>query len=453
MNCHVTLNGPALSWQFAGSAALQTWLDSRPWQGRGDVAGIRVPGADCADRIVHALKGAIYAADQGASKLLQVVELSPAVAHENLLSTILDHLGFECGGTDDSVSNRRDLHRLTEVLADQTFVFVAVPGPTPDRLWRQGQKLIDDLRRGEVYAPLTLVSIAAGGPPDAEDRVFDFRVGAPTTELTSFLDAGMGRLWGAYVHHRLAWECGGDLGRVYRWKEQLPDDLPAERDDLLEDALTACSRRDVEELTRTQIEAIHELLESRTGGADTGGSVAVSELEACGAVWRPTDAHGQRITPWLARGLLAQDRETAARWYLRSALVCAPLAREILGRCLDLEAEVRVQLSREGTLARSCPPEEAAERFTQLKQGSFRCFYYPEGHPAPPTVPGDEWVFASLGQFLNATRHGLRDSSLRRAVATLRDLRNALAHGHHACWKHVTDLRDITRVSAASFGA
>src|SRR5262249_5164155 len=65
---------------------------------------------------------------------------------------------------------------------------------------------------------------------------------------------------------------------------------------------------------------------------------AAGRLLEAGALWRPP---GEARARPAARALLLEKACPEARYLLRGCLVCAPLAKEVLSRCFDLEAQER----------------------------------------------------------------------------------------------------------------
>jgi hypothetical protein len=126
-----------------------------------------------------------------------------------------------------------------------------------------------------------------------------------------------------------------------------------------------------------------------------------------------------------------------AAYLLRGCRVCAPLAKELLSRCFDLEARERVLcLAERGSAGL---PDEIRERYENFIRGEERSEYlfYPRGCPA---APADPWDFATYGELLYILKP-VRKHDLHQI--DLRNLRNALAHGHYAGWHAVTMLRRI----------
>ncbi len=222
--------------------------------------------------------------------------------------------------------------------------------------------------------------------------------------------------WARYVHLRLAWHVGGQWARA-----QDATRLPRIADDgALSQALDALSARWFDALPPATQAALVEADPDR--------------LEMCLAehnllMDRATGWMGPPMpTPWVARALLCRVAQHPARRQLRAAEACRPWNRELLDRCLWLEALARDRL---------VPDEEAPPRdnaldrdhiFTRFAQGwGAEARFMLDQHEANPLEPLD---FHSLGQAGYHASRGLRDSLL----TGLRHLRNVLAHGHAVGW-------------------
>src|SRR5262249_43277242 len=280
-------------------------------------------------------------------------------------------------------------------------------------------------------ARATLVFLDTAAFPLLGDPL-DFTVGGPSDPVLGFDK----ELWKAYVHARLAWEAGGDLARAMAWDAQGVQRLGVGADDSLENMLNQGAEEEYRRLpapmqARGQ-EAVKQVVK-RVAKPNFAG------LMESGAFWKPPGESGLRPTPWLARAMLRLNLAPEAAFLLRSCLVCAPLAREVLGRCFDLEARERaVGFANRGSLP---PPPDAVERFKRFneKQADTGAEFYPADCPARPSDP---WVFTVFGEFLNSLPY---DRDRRNFTNGLRTLRNALAHGHYISWAVLTALRKLER--------
>src|SRR5262249_55631063 len=153
--------------------------------------------------------------------------------------------------------------------------------------------------------------------------------------------------------------------------------------------------------------------------------------------WRPPGETRLRPVPWVARALLCLHEGEEVRFLLRGCLVCAPLAKEVLSRCFDLEARERTLCWAErGELPL---PREITDRYQKFMEAvpATEYRFYPAGCPAAPT---DAWPFATFGELLVNLGHSRQRWPHR---YELRDLRNALAHGHYVGWYAVQALRRV----------
>src|SRR5262245_59542414 len=65
MNVPMELAGYRASWRFRDSAALEKWLESRPWTGPGDARTVRVAGADLVPQIAKSIRAGVRGHDDG----------------------------------------------------------------------------------------------------------------------------------------------------------------------------------------------------------------------------------------------------------------------------------------------------------------------------------------------------------------------------------------------------
>jgi hypothetical protein len=121
---------------------------------------------------------------------------------------------------------------------------------------------------------------------------------------------------------------------------------------------------------------------------------------------------------------------------LRGALVCVPLANELLSRCQELELQVKAGVAGSPDVQTIGLPDEVRKLWDRYCSDQDQTTRYPAGHPSPPRGIEDAWTFASLGAFLREPTSPLG----RRCTDSeqlLSRLRNTLAHGHYVSWLHV----------------
>jgi hypothetical protein len=235
----------------------------------------------------------------------------------------------------------------------------------------------------------------------------------------------------------VAWEVGGHIIRAKSWDDRYSlGRLPVGNDDLFEHQLNDAAKEQFQNASSISRAQILEFT------ANSGDETKVQEtlnkhgtdLISEGLLWLCPGSALLRPTPWAARALLLRGCAGPARFLLRNCLVCAPLTRDILAACFELEAQERA------LCCVALPPDDRVSEKTHFDYNQFLAGenesvspHYPEDCPAQPD---SAWCFASFGEILQNTRcpggsyrHGLRHR--------LRQLRNTLSHGHYVCWEAV----------------
>jgi hypothetical protein len=443
MNMLVTLAGVPFSWRFRDSQPLDAWLLEQSWVGRNEVRVVRVREAFVGE-MVEALRRAVRAADDGLSGV-RVREADPDRLESGLLGAIGSSLELPA-----TLARPAALRATAERLAGPPTVFLVAPleeeEGAPGRTMSEAQARFGPHLFGEAVewadqmnklAARVTVILLDTPRSRLTAKAFDLSVGLPADCLLADPGESIERLWRAYVHMRLAWEAAGDPGRAADWDRQRPEGEP-EDDDALEESLNALAREAVNRQharLRTDLVSYlgHLLRRTRTGPWLEEQGVT---LEREGLLWRPPGETTARPSPWLARGLLLQNRVPEATFLLRGCLVCAPVAYEILNRCFDLESQQRAicWAARGGRSA----PESAQRRFHEFEAGiGYESPFYPRECPARPD---DAWPMTTFGEFLKV----LGGSDAHRQVwYDLLNLRNFVAHGHYVGWAALRKLREI----------
>jgi hypothetical protein len=423
MLLRVSLANLAAPWRFPGSHALDEWLSWCPWRERGGVAVVRIASPDDAAPVGFAIEREVYGLDAGGSHV-RACRIATGPGVQTAVAAL-------CAATEVTAGpgRRATLQRLASVLGAVRFVFLLDLSrldetlPVLDEL----EGLRDDLAKLPEPAALTTVALVrAGGARGA----FDFTRGTPIDRPLDFTEPY--RAWCSYLHTRIAWECGGEPSRAMRWDEGVSHTVAQGDDDALEATLNELAAREWSaqgDGARAQLLAW--LRDPR--------AASVERLEGEGVLWRPAPLAPLRPPAWIARALL-QGADPGTRRRLRGAITCAPLAEALIGACLDLEARHRARVCPSGE-----PRDETREAWARFTSPDVRSegSHYPSGCPAGPV---DAWDLASFGEHIAS-------SALPRALsATLHDLRalrNAMAHGHYACWRSVTALRAVARALEA----
>jgi hypothetical protein len=436
MNVPVTLGGFPASWRFRDSGGLDAWLGELPWAGTGGARLVRIASAGLAGEMARAIRRAVRGHDDG-DRDVQVYLVEPGEAAAGLQAVLRGVLGLP--DEPDPSDRRSFLSSAGRLLAGWPTVIVlpaVEPGADP-RLWRDAQEIAAGVARAQPDAQATIVLLDTPAAPLA-DEAFDLTVGALADPVLADPDRRDVELWRAYVHARLAWESAGDLARALAWDERGFRGVAFAADNIVENLLNQCAEaayRDLPAATREQALAQLRQMVARKGGPGQGAE----ELVRAGAFWRPVGESQPRPAPWLARAMLRSGECPEAGFYLRGCLVCAPLAREVLSHCFDLEWRQRaIGWAQRGTFR---PPPEAEERFRKFQQmqpGSGAEFYPPDC----PAAPADGWAFTVFGEFIASLPLERQQLGVHH---DLRSLRNALAHGHYISWNMLMTLRRIER--------
>jgi hypothetical protein len=433
MQIDVTLAGHTSSWRFQGSTEFASWLRDRIAQNDGGVKVCRVAACELLPEFSTTVRRLVYAYDEGRSALRVhlVGRIKPSLAVRELEDHLLARLQINTGFTEYKrlvAAGRSFEERLT------VFVVEAAGIPAASLL-ETARDFIERIEKTGGNRLPTIVIVAV--LPDSDGLSNDFTVGVPVDPVLSTEVNTLAGIWRRYVHHRLAWEAGGHILRARVSSEQHGcAKVPTGSDDLLERLLNDAAQAHLEHIDEGTQEKILELVvhsgdETKTQEALTKYN---TELLDKGLLWFGPGSGLLRPTPWAARALLLGQCPEPARYVLRSCLVCAPLAREILIACFDLEAQERA------LCCLHLPPNnhasaQAQDGFNGFCNGNADSVapHYPAACPARPH---SVWCFAGFGEILqNARCPG--DSYRHRLRHMLRRLRNTLSHGHYLGWQAV----------------
>lgn len=433
MLLRVRLASHDVPWTFDAAQRLATWLEGTPWLTDGGVLPVRVSGPRQAESLARVVGAAVRAADDGASDV-RVCVSGPASSPRTAVGVLRESLEIDFSGRGD---DRRDIEVVADVLASRPFVLIVdATGWTGAEAQRalRGLEAIGSATR-KLTSGVALTAIILHHEPlwaGGDELMLD--VGRPSASLNDALTSPEPALWAAYVHHRVAWESGGDLDRAMAWDDALADrSARVGDDDGLESALGAFSAAAWASIAPARRASVLAFLRSSPG--DPARARLIQELHQHRALWRPDGV--THVAPWVARAILLDAATPLLRSQLRWCLVCAPLRRDLLARCLDLEAAVRARHVRDLGDA----PEDARadwEAF-RLAEPTSDAPFYPANSPAVPDSP---FAFVEFGGFLSALRVGQPRAAM---LHRLRILRNYLAHGHYVSWGCVREMVEIDR--------
>lgn len=429
MNLQCEIAGWSTTWRFKDSGWLERWLDGAPWNGGTPAAQVlRLSDATYRADVMTALRRGFTGLTAGdtAARLREVQlgagdGVDQAVAHACGLGTL---------------SRLEDKLELARELALAPTLLV-LTGSTRDRALA-----------GEVNALLDLCAKWNAQPRVAVvvlDTMAEPSIGAPRDLATGwFADPVMQAIERParhlerlpYLALRLAWEVGGDFGYLLaesrRWTSIPGDDVT------LEQELNGLARRRWSEIPGP----LQQEFRSWMGALGTaglrlgerrsrspGGSLREARL-----VWRPPGQSSWRPVPWVARALLLAGGPLAGSPFLRACLVAVPLANEVLRRCFELESLVVSGVT--AACGDGGAPQDARDLFSAFGAGNIsERQLYPRTCPAVPT---NAWAFASFGAVI---KNRLDDSGS--PCIRLRNLRNALSHGHYVSWYAIQELFEI----------
>jgi len=377
---------------------------------------VRVADEVGAAEVADAIRRAVRAIDDGATEV-RVARLAPATALRDPIAALAEAVG--CAPPSGDVRAR--VRSLGRVLDSPPWVFVVTSGDAhPPGAFTA---LVNDLQRLTPPVALTVVGLTTAASREADDFVH----GTPWAPMPTTQGA---EDWRWYLRLRAAWEAAGRLDLATAWWPALSGLVPGD-DAALERALNAGATERWRALTPSVRAAFVRWCGRVEAAQPRGGEALEPDLDTL--FWPPEGQPLRRPTSWAARALLVEGHASAGHEALHRALVCAPLTREILGRCIDLEAAVRARLPVAGAVR--ADTEQSAARY--LAPGTAEQAHYPDGCPG---MPRSVWSFASLGEFIAAAP---LDATRRGVLHDLRGLRNHLAHGHYASWQAVRSFRRL----------
>lgn len=415
MNLRVHLAGHWAWWRFQQSGRLDEWLSSEPWRREGDVVVLRIPGRKLFERIAEALGRAARSSDTHGDVEVRVL---PAIGDtrslEQRLRFLLD--------LSDAATSRDFCEHLARFMTRPTIFVAFVDGPSSAGLADdEARRLRDRLAFVREGSAATFVLMDVAEAPLTGD-VIRLTIGRPLDSALHLEDSTEERSWRAYVHTRLAWEVAGDVGTAFDWNESGFSDLTPGDDDCLERLLNERAKSMFDSLDSSLAEQLSDAL----GQPRPNLANAPWNERFC---WNPSGEDWRRPAPWLARALLLRCRNHCGRSLLRSCLVCSPLAREILDRCMVLEARER---ARSGSQTQSPDADSQSRKNWDEFQRNARVesSLYPKCCPARPQEPVE---LAAFGEFIQLTKPPNRSEYDPRY--DLLHLRNAIAHGHYVNWQ------------------
>jgi hypothetical protein len=434
MRVLVRVAGRSAYWVFRDSEHLGDWIAARPWLAGPRVRVVRLASPESAEPVLGAVQAAAAAADLGTSEVACRRVEAATVAAEGFEAAVLRALGI--------VADRDRYDALEQAslrLGERPRLFLLPPLPS-DRPQTADEAvacadLVSQLAPGARLA--VLLTDTRQSPYTGP--AFDFTSGEPA-QAAAWLTAPVESQWRHYLHLRLAWEAAGDPSLATALGRQM-DHLPIGQDVVFERALTHAAVEQAQvrlsDTDRCSLNAGIEALAEPNVRLRPARTAELRDLVNKGFIWSPGNLDELVPSPWLARALLVERYDQAGASLLRGCVVCAPLARDLLSVCLQLEALERGRLIEDDRPGYGAEALESWDAF--MASTSLSARLYPVSCPA---YPANAWSFASLGKVLT---HFPQSDSQRAMRYELLYLRNHLAHGHYVGWEAVRTLLSIVQ--------
>jgi hypothetical protein len=414
----VHLCGYDSDWDFAGGPALRSALALAPWAAGGGVLRLCIDGPAVWAPLVESLREMVAAIDQASGAAVIDARIEPGMTPEEAVALAFGLPGASAGEPATLVTSG--------VFDRQATVLILGSVDGASELFDYAETLhAAATRRARALPPQV---IACGSSFVSSRPSLDFRCGWPGQKLLEPTPVGT-ELWPRYLHARLAWEAAGAPGRAEELERFLPQPLLHGDDDRLDSSLNAAALEMVSKLDRDVVDRTISWSRGVALG-NRGRSGAPDELVREGCVWASPGTRAHRPSPWFARALLLDGRQVDEphRRALRVAALCWPLARELLGACVRIEASARARVSPVCLDATG----DGGQLEAEFEQGWGAARFYP---PSSPLRPQSQADFASPGALKRSAR--AHSPELGRQVTRLQEVRNALAHGHNPGWAAV----------------
>jgi hypothetical protein len=390
---------------------------------------VRIPSTNGFGAILDGITRDVRASDNGLSN---VAVRSFRLSNDTPTVAVALACGLELPADLTRFELARALGRFFDT--DPRVLVIDCTDNAPRHSGRDLESLIDLATKTAPTASPTLIIVDTFREPQSA-TFYDLAHGAPVPPPSVDLPAGA-PLWRQYLHVRIAWETGGDPWLAASWNPDGVLALPPGDDNAFERLLNQEALRRWSQLSdQDRNVLIAHLVDPH---AVAPRQRALAELDNRLLFARPHSDYSAPV-PWVARACLLSNAAPPAADRLRGALVCTPLAMEILASCFEFERRLRTSLlHQEGGMD---PPPEVQEEAQQFASAvrSYTRSLYPADSPALPTDP---WTFASIGKVVHAMKALGRVAD---SVLQLRNLRNAIAHGHYVSWRAVADSRELGR--------
>lgn len=422
----VSLNvgGARRPWRLLEGHHLSAWIEEEPWLEQASTAVLHAPRRG-ADRLVAAIKGEVKRATRP-GEYVRVDTLPPDICARAPRAALQAWMNIA------GASPRRLAESLARISRTDARLLVALlPETASAGSWLEELQAILDIH-SKLADPGELAVLVLTCGADVHPDAMRLDLAWP---VSSGVAVDMDARWATYLHERVAWHAGGFIDRVDEVRATL-DGIATGGDTTLEDALDAHGAALADGLPRKMREGLERDL----------ARLQYHPWLLLPAGFAGLESRGMRPVPWLARGLLAHNPKHRHRRYLRSVMVCRPLANRLLGRAMEMEEHIRDRL-----LLRPPPgsPGEAAVATARRLSapgaaGEIEHRLTPRGRQAEVTP----WEVATLNTLIN---RGSRPPEID-AMHELRKVRNALAHGSEVGWNAIAIIEGLERTLAKGGG-
>jgi hypothetical protein len=428
MYLDLNVAGRVERWRFRDSEAASAWISGRPWIEDGSVAAVCMSDAALVEPLARMLPSAVFAADQATTR---VAVFTPADESEQPKSLALALTPYLVGESVDCDLRQLRAHLLA-FLSRQPAFFTVAP-KSASAFLDDAVKLADDIAKMDTKYPLSLLLLETPDDRSGATPSFDLSVGGPIGSIFETEYPGRRETWKRFLHIKAAWESAGDAASAM----QLGTGFGAvsEYDDEgVELACNESARARASSLPATIVGKLQEYLATAYTStiAKPERMRTQTVLTRAGVLWKPLGCSEARPTPWIARAMLLDGSANGAECLLRNCLVPASLSRDLLTKCFELEAQERAVYW--GTRVILSPLDEVQAAYDAFAAGkpNTAARFYPQCCPVKP----QPWDFASMGQFF----FGLSPDGATSARTSVRDIRNALSHGHYVSWRMLNEL-------------
>jgi len=449
----VSDHGQSLPWRLGPSQEVERWLQQEPWRTSGGIRSVGVLRVD--PKLNSAVLKALEMEARRACQNTDVPSFRNITIEcfgEPLLEQLMTELQPEARTTSGVVQALKDTctdvrpqfggsrhHTPLMLLVDR-----ADTNESPSSLGLSKDKAdLEEL--ADIAGQQGLRLCAAMVSSKTSHDTWDYSMALPSPETLGSLpdiDA-LDELWPWYRAVRLAWLAGGDWQRFDSWRSEIAGVAMGDDSQLLRKMarLAKRARHELDDSTIDMVNKLHPLARTVVAASDpeaekTYRSV-LSHLEGAGLLWRPPEHTTKQLVPWLALALLQEHKDRPDRGWLRNSVVCTPIIQDLLKRVFEFEWSSRAGFH---LLAPQVLQEMKDEDIHLWLDGTHESArYYDESDRILlPTAPSESVTF---GSFLYELREKVPSSGQLNAI---KDLRNALAHGHPVGWGGYKSLWDLT---------